>query len=400
MAISYTLPQRWIGYALGPVFQPLVEARSVVEALKTTPFQRDWVHDLQRLQLKMEVSGTSRIEGAEFSEQELDDALTKDVDSLFTRSQRQAKAAAETYRWIAAIPDNRPVTVELIREIHSRMVTGCDDDHCEPGGIRRRDHNVTFGISLHRGCEGGEACEKAIASLVQALNHEFRDHDPLLQAMALHYHFAAMHPFGDGNGRTARVLEALMLQRAGLRDTAFVAMSNFYYEEKHRYLEVMAEVRALGHDLTPFFRFGLVGVVSQCQRLLRGVKKKIQKAVFRNTMYDLFGKLLSPKKRVVGKRQIEILKLFLEHDELTSVRFGQAVMPLYDGLRNPRRAIERDLGMLLLLRALTGEKVDDDVLLKVNVQWPEDIDEKVFLQRIQELPKAKSYQFLQPPPAR
>jgi Fic family protein len=41
-----------------------------------------------------------------------------------------------------------------------------------------------------------------------------------------------MHPFLDGNGRTARALEALMLQRTGLRDTLLIAMSNYSYEQK------------------------------------------------------------------------------------------------------------------------------------------------------------------------
>ena len=66
----------------------------------------------------------------------------------------------------------------------------------------------------------------------------------LRRALALHYHFAAMHPFLDGNGRSARALEALMLQRTGLRDTLFIAISNYYYEEKAEYLSALAEVRA------------------------------------------------------------------------------------------------------------------------------------------------------------
>ena len=66
---------------------------------------------------------------------------------------------------------------------------------------------------------------------MKELDTSFRGHDILIQALAAHYHFAAMHPFLDGNGRTARALEALMLGGAGLRDTCFIAMSNYYYEE-------------------------------------------------------------------------------------------------------------------------------------------------------------------------
>lgn len=209
MAIRYITPTHWIKYEIPSILNPLVEAKAAVKALKATPYQRDWVDRLQDIQLKMEVAGTSRIEGAEFTDMELDVALEEPAENHFTRSQRQAAAAASTYRWIASLPDDRPIDEGLVLEIHRRMVTGCDDDHCEPGRIRGRDHNVTFGFPLHRGCEGGQSCKVAFARLLEAVQREYPAHDPLIQAVAIHYHFAAMHPFQDGNGRTARALEAL-----------------------------------------------------------------------------------------------------------------------------------------------------------------------------------------------
>jgi len=123
------------------------------------------------------------------------------------------------------------------------------------------------------------------------VQREFSEHDPLIQALALHYHFAAMHAFLDGNGRAARALEAVMLQRVGLRDTLFIAMSNYYYEEKTNYLKSLAEVRAADHDLTPFLAFGLRGVEIQCHHLFVEIRKNVAKALFRNVMFDLFNRL-------------------------------------------------------------------------------------------------------------
>src|SRR6266545_3442562 len=273
-AIPYRPPPHWIHYRSADVFQSLVEAKAAILSLKAIPYQRDWVEDLQKIQLKMEVAGTSRIEGAEFTDRELDVALDprERATDLLTRSQRQARAAAETYRWISTVPDDYPVSEDFIREVHRRMVVGCDDDHCPPGRIRNRDENVTFGFPRHRGCEGGEPCQRAFSALAQAVQTEYRGHDPLIQAMALHYHFAAMHPFLDGNGRSARALEALILQRAGLRETAFIAMSNYNYTEKPAYLAVLADVRSVDHDLTAFINFGLKGVAIQCERLFREIK--------------------------------------------------------------------------------------------------------------------------------
>jgi Fic family protein len=299
----------------------LVEAKAAVRALTTLPYQKSWVEVLQELQLKREVAGTSRIEGAEFTERELDEAIKPNIsaEELRTRSQRQARSAMLTYRWIAELPADRPISADLVREVHRRLVTGCDEDHCPPGVLRGRDTNVTFGIPQHRGAEGGPRCEEAFAGLLQAAQTEFRDHDSLVQALALHYHFAAMHPFLDGNGRTARALEALMLRRAGLTDRAFVAMSNYYYDEKPAYLRVLSEVRQCSHDLTAFLIFALQGVRNQCERLTAEIRKQMQRALFRDTMYSLFHRLETKRKRVIGARQIELLKILLEFEQLPSL---------------------------------------------------------------------------------
>ena len=153
------------------------------------------------MELKREVAGTSRIEGADFTERELDEALRDDTPAeQLSRSQRQARSAKTTYRWIAGLPDDRPIDGGLIREVHRLIVTGCDDDHCPPGRMRGPDQNVTFGQPRHMGVVGGEECRAAFAGLCDALRGEFREHDSLIQALALHYHLAAMHPFLDGIG--------------------------------------------------------------------------------------------------------------------------------------------------------------------------------------------------------
>lgn len=250
--IKYGAPQHWIRYDRQAIFTSLVEAKAQVQALIGLPYQRSWVEELQAIQLKREIAGTSRIEGADFTERELDAALGETPDDRFTRSQRQARAAVKAYGWIAQLPMDRPVDGNLIKDIHRLIVTGADDDHCPPGQLRRQDQNVTFGVPRHRGVAGGTECATAFTELVKAVQGPYQQHDPLIQALALHYQFAAMHPFLDGNGRTARALEALMLQRAGLRDALFIAMSNYYYDEKNSYLGKLAEVRQRSHDLTAF----------------------------------------------------------------------------------------------------------------------------------------------------
>jgi len=68
------------------------------------------VEALQEIQLKREVAGTSRIEGADFTDRELDAALKQETtEQLLTRSQKQAHAAMKAYKWIVTLPKDRPI---------------------------------------------------------------------------------------------------------------------------------------------------------------------------------------------------------------------------------------------------------------------------------------------------
>jgi Fic family protein len=393
--IPYEVPQDWIRYDKLAIATALTAAKAAVLSLTTIPFQRTWAEQLQVIQLKREVAGTSRIEGAEFTERELDAAMNETAEQLHTRSQRQAAAASATYKWIAKLPNDRPIDAELIKEVHRRIVTGADDDHCPPGAIRTRDQNVTFGAPRHRGSEGGEQCETAFHELCRALQQEFKEHDSLLQALALHYHFAAMHPFLDGNGRCARALEALCLQRTGLKDSLFIAMSNYYYEEKNAYLTTLAEVRAAGHDLTPFFILGLRGIESQCQRLFAEIRTNIQKALFRNMMYDLFKRLRTPRTRVMAERHLEILKLLLDSEVLFLEDLIKKTQAEYRTLSNPYKALIRDLNYLIKLEAVGAKKLEGNRFqIFARLEWPTKITETEFFARVKQMPKAKTHGFL------
>lgn len=383
-------------YDLVAIVRELTEAKAAVMSLMNIPFQRSWAEKLQGMQLKREVAGTSRIEGAEFTELELDQALKESTpQELFTRSQKQARAAKLTYQWIADLEEDAPITESLVMEIHRRIIEGADDDHCPPGKIRTRDQNVTFGVPRHRGAEGGTECAEAFASLVQAIQREFPDHDILIQALAIHYHFASIHPFLDGNGRTARALEALVLQRAGLRDSLFIAMSNYYYDEKTSYLNSLSMTRAAQPDLTTFLRFGLIGISLQCRRLLEEIKRHLSKALFKTVMYDLFNRLTTPRKRVIAKRQLAMLNVLLETDEIPLRDLTQRMFRDYRSLKVPHQAINRDIMSLLNLGAIVPyQDTAGRWFLKIDLSWATQITETRFFEEIKNLPKAKTYPFL------
>ena len=396
-AIQYHPPKFWIAYDENVVGQSLANAKGAIRALKRIPFQRRWAKEIHDIQLKMEIAGTTRIEGAEFFGNELEVALAAETQrELVTRSQKQALAALKAYEWVAQVPEDRPISPELIKAMHWLVVTGCDDDHCEPGALRRDGQNVTFGSPRHRGVPGGRLCEETFERLAKEVGTTFRGHDPLIQGIATHYHFAAMHPFLDGNGRTARALEALLLRRAGLKDVLFVPMSNFYHGASETYLSRLAETRNQNHDLTRFLIFALNGVEAEVSRLIERLTHELSKEIFRKFVSELTVRLASTRKRVIIQRQLALLNHLLDKDQDSEVlALSVDVRDRYSTRKRPLEALTRDIVRLEALGAVrvtpTRDGVTGHFLVSVNLDWPSRMDATEFFQQVSELPKSRKY---------
>jgi len=112
--IRCEIPRDWIAYDRMAIMDELIGAKSAMMALTGIPYQRSWADELQQIQLKREVAGTSRIEGAEFTDRELELAMRETAQQLETLAQRQAAAAVAAYRWLAGLPADRPLDTALV----------------------------------------------------------------------------------------------------------------------------------------------------------------------------------------------------------------------------------------------------------------------------------------------
>ena len=382
----YTVPQQWTRYDKTAIFDRLIAAKTEAGVLRRMPYLPQWVEEVHEEQLRLEAVGTSRIEGAEFSEREQAEALVPDAPMHLTHSQRQLRAADATYRWLQSRPEDRPVNAEFILEIHRRIVTGCDDDHCEPGALRPATWNVIFGTPRCRGVEGGDDCRAAFDALCRAIAGEFRQHDGIVQALAVHYHIGAMHPFGDGNGRTARAVEAFMMRRAGVNDLVMVSLSNYYYDHKDAYLAALCESRQRGHDLTPFLLFALPAVAERCRAVAAKIVVNHTHTLFREFARSLFGQLRSPRRRVIAERQLHLLEVLLTNGPMELSDLWHRTAVHYNALKFPERALVRDVIGLIDLKAIAIE----DRHFQVNSAWPQQFSESELLERYESMPAAVS----------
>lgn len=68
--------------------------------------------------------------------------------------------------------------------------------------------------------------------------------DPLVRMAAAHYQFEAIHPFSDGNGRTGRILNVLILVDAGLLRLPVLYLSRYLIDSKNDYYRLLRSVTA------------------------------------------------------------------------------------------------------------------------------------------------------------
>jgi len=89
--------------------------------------------------------------------------------------------------------------------------------------------------------------------------HESADLDPLIVMAVSHYQFEAIHPFEDGNGRTGRVLNVLILVAAGLLSQPILYLSRYIIERKSDYYRLLLRVTE-EHDWQSWLLYMLEGV--------------------------------------------------------------------------------------------------------------------------------------------
>ncbi len=84
--------------------------------------------------------------------------------------------------------------------------------------------------------------------------------DPVIGAGIAHYEFVRIHPFVDGNGRTARVLSTLILYLRGFDTKQFFCLDDYYDSDRQAYYEALRSVDQKTLDLTNWLEYFIEGV--------------------------------------------------------------------------------------------------------------------------------------------
>lgn len=183
------------------------------------------------------------------------------------------------------------ITPAKIREYNRLVLNDLPlNEDVVPGELRQ--HSVVVG--RYRAAPA-EDCEYLISRFCEWLNSVvFPDglERPysILSAIAAHLFFVWIHAFGDGNGRTARLIEFRYLLQAGFPTPAAHLLSNFYNLTRTKYYRQLDKAGRAGGQMLEFIAYATQGLVDQLGEKLRVIRDLQLAATWLNYVYERFGK--------------------------------------------------------------------------------------------------------------
>lgn len=183
-----------------------------------------------------------------------------------------------------------PVSLRLVRELHSRLMSGVRGGDRSVGELRRIQNFVgQRGSPIEQATfvppPPGSHVESALSDWERFLHRE--DEIPLLVRCAwMHYQFESIHPFVDGNGRIGRLLIPLLLIERGGMTQPLLYVSAFLERNRDAYYDALMVGRLRG-DLEPWLRLFLSAVATQAREAVSTAERL---TALRSNYLDRFAK--------------------------------------------------------------------------------------------------------------
>jgi cell filamentation protein, protein adenylyltransferase len=166
-------------------------------------------------------------------------AQTEDPDDGATREALRYRAAL--FEGVRAI-EERPLTAGTASRVCTRIKDREMAIRKLPG--TRIAHHST-GRIIYSPPEGESLIVDKMANWEKFV-HALDDLDPLVRMAIAHYQFEAIHPFSDGNGRTGRIMNILMLIQSGLISEPILYLSRSIIRSKNEYYQRLNDVTSEG----------------------------------------------------------------------------------------------------------------------------------------------------------
>ena len=212
-------------------------------------------------------AGTTRIEGADMDESGVSKLARDGVQGTPTGHELANINALNAYEFIDYLSDQLDVPIDelAIRELDRIFIRGASSQ-LTPGVYRKGQNRVGNFTPPDQG---------DVPILVRAFCNWLQSDDdlnPILKAGIAHIHMVAIHPFWDGNGRTARGLSTLILQRSQFNFRKLLSLDWDMSQDRDRYFNAIERTLGsrflLDYDATPWLEYFTSTLLSSVTRLV------------------------------------------------------------------------------------------------------------------------------------
>ena len=240
---------------------------------------RRWTGFLARMTRARALVASNSIEGINVSDDDAIAAIDREDPANTDRETWQAVIGyREAMDYILQRRRNPAfrITEDVLLAVHFMI---CQSDlranpgQYRPGWVGVR--NAESGEVVHEGVDR-DHLESLIRELLAYVN-DAEIESVFLRAAMTHLNLALLHPFSDGNGRTARCIQTAVLVSEGIVAPIFSSIEEYIGHNQQDYYDVLAEVGGGGwnpqRSAKPWVRFCLKGHYLQAQTHLRRTRE-------------------------------------------------------------------------------------------------------------------------------
>ena len=248
------------------------------------------------------------------------------------------------------------LTADTIKEFNRIVLSKLKlPENVVPGQIR----NYSVGVARYRGAPA-EDCEYLLGQLCRWLNSEEFTSKPgaeivyaILKAMLAHLYLAWIHPFGDGNGRTARLVEFQLLITSGVPAPAAHLLSNHYNQTRTEYYRQLDYASQSGGEVLPFLNYAVQGFLDGLKAQIAHIREQQWDVTWRNYVHEAF----ADKKGLSDIRRRHLVLDLSRQTDLVLLDKLPEVSPRLAAAyaRKTRKTLSRDLNELLKMGLVVQE---------------------------------------------
>ena len=359
---------------MGKFFLLFFEILGTDKFIKDSPSFPGSTDKIIRNELVSAIGATLSIEGTMLDREEIEESFQKARQGEpLKRKEQEAENSRKVYTFIQDFVsrhrDDLQYSEQLIKQIHKFFTENMNYVSNVPGEYRG-DFNVSFGDprknSLCRTRGEIEEAMKKFSLWLNAKKDGILSSNTFVKAMMAHYYLAEIHPFVDGNGRTARALEALILNAQGVNDYCFWSWANFWSSHKDQYLEHLHKIR-MTLNPTDFILWGLQGYKDEIESIKGKVLKKVKQLMFSDYIHYLLRNKKNEKIKI-NQRIFDTVQLLIPSGRVPLKKFLSTpqVIALYRSVAESTRI--RDFQKMLSIGLIRIEKSDNEEFIEPNFQ--------------------------------